>query len=108
MGDLAPVLAAIGAILGALGVLVRNIGRLRRLFGVDQAELVANLRQLADTWEEKYGLVSADLVAEKAAHALTRSTLLDEQRAGDRCRRELDSVQSELRSIGRRRPGARS
>lgn len=107
MGDLAPVLAAIGAILGALGVLVRNIGRLRRLFGVDQAELVANLRQLADTWEEKYGLVNADLVAERAAHGVTKELLVDEQRAGDRCRRQLAATEAELRGIGRRRTGPR-
>lgn len=108
MGDLAPVLAAIGAILGALGVLARNIGRLRRLFGVDQAELVANLRELADTWEEKYGLVSADLLAERTAHGATKELLVDEQRAGERCRRDLAAVQSDLRSIGRRRPGTRT
>jgi hypothetical protein len=65
VGDLAPVSPRSGRSSAALGVLVRNIGRLRRLFGVDQAELVANLRELADTWEEKYGLVSADLVAER-------------------------------------------
>jgi len=30
-------------------------------FAFDQSELLANLRELADTWEEKYAIVSADL-----------------------------------------------
>lgn len=105
MGDITPALVAVASIVGGLVALARNLPRVRRLFRVDQAALLAELRELADVREAKLVLVTADLAAERAAHLETKSLLRDEQRAGDRCRRELDFVQSELRAIGRRRPG---
>ena len=105
MGDLTPALVAIASIVTGLVALSRNLPRVRRLFGVDRSELIAEIREKAELWEDRAGIVTADLVAERAAHAETRATLLDEQRAGARCRRELGDAQSELRAIARRRPG---
>ena len=103
MADLTPALVAVASIVGGLLALSRNLPRVRKLFRVDQAELVSNLRELADTWEEKHRLVTTDLAAAKAAHAAAIEDLRLERDAGFRCRRELDTVQSELRAINRRR-----
>lgn len=118
MGDLGPFgRVELGPIVGtALAAVIGGIAtwystrRLRKLgLGNDQAQVNQSLRELADVWEEKHSMVSADLVAERTAHAATKALLEDEQRAGDRCRRELDDVRSELRALKRlRRPGATS
>lgn len=89
MGDLTPALVAIASIVGGLVALARNLPRLRKLFRADQSELLANLRELADTWEEKYNLVKADLQASETA-----------RRA---CQGDLDDLRSTIRQ--RRRPG---
>jgi hypothetical protein len=102
VGDLTPALVAIASIVTGLVALSRNLPRVRRLFGVDRSELIAEIRERAELWEDKAGLVMADLVAERTAHAETKALLLDEQRAGGRCRRELDDARSELRAIGHR------
>lgn len=96
MGDLTPALVAIASIVGGLVALSRNLPRIRRLFRVDQAELVANLRELADTWEEKFNLVSADLIAAKAE-------LASERQARRLCQGDLDDLRSVMRQ--RKRPG---
>ena len=113
MPDFTPALVAIASIVTGVVALSKNLPRVRRLFRVDQAELLAELRELADVREEKLAIVTADLAAERSAHAETKALLVDEQRSGDRCRRQLASAESELRSIGHRsiaprRPGRQS
>jgi hypothetical protein len=96
VGDITPALVAIASIIGGLVALARTIPRVRRFFRVDQAELVANLRSLADTWEQKYNL-------ERAAHEVTRGELVFERSSGRQCREELDDLRSTVRQ--RKRAG---
>lgn len=102
MDDFTPAIAAVAlAVLGALGTWYSG-RKLKQLgLGVDQKQVNQTLRELADVREEKFQLVSADLVAEKVSHGVTKEHMADEQRAGDRCRRELDDVRSDLRALQR-------
>lgn len=105
MGDFIPVAAAIvTAIAGAVGTWFAA-RRLRQLgLGDDQKQVNQTLRELADTWEEKFNLVSADLEAEKTAHRQTLDDLAFERRAAAQCRRDLDDARSQIRVLERRRP----
>jgi hypothetical protein len=66
VGDVTPALVAVASIVGGLVALSRNLPRVRRLFRVDQAELLAELRELAEVRDEKLVLMTADLTAERA------------------------------------------
>lgn len=102
MPDFTPALVAIASIVGGVAAILRGLPKLRRLFRVDQAELVTNLREVADTWEEKYNLVKADLADERLAHQATRDELADERRVGARCRSDLDDARAEIRELRRK------
>lgn len=108
MGDLTPFLLAIGAaVVGIVGTWY-STRRLRKLgLGQDQATVNQALRELADVWEEKFNIVTAELARERGAHGETAAALAIERTLGSQCRTDLDNVRSELRALQRRRPGAR-
>lgn len=77
--------------------------------GSSNAEAIANLQLIADTWEERYNLeVDARVKAEKALSDLLAEQKL-ERVVASRDRVDLDNARSDIRSLERRRqrPGPR-
>lgn len=99
MGDLtAPVATVVAAVIGGV-IAFLSARRMRQLgLGDDQQQVNRALRELADTWEEKFNLVTADLVTEKASHAATAQTLALEKALGSQCREDLDNARARLRA----------
>lgn len=104
MPDAQTVGALVGAaLLGGLGAW-RSWKQLRKsgVAAVDP-ETIRNLQLAADGWEERYKLEHEARLSAETALATAKADLLDEQRSGDRARRQVAALDEELRTIRRRR-----
>jgi hypothetical protein len=104
VGDAPTVIAIIVAgVLGGVGTWwtrrqLRNAG-----IGVASETIVKNLRELSDTWEEKYVMERESRVnAETALAAIKTEQALERSRAAE-CRADLDDARSQIRLLERRR-----
>lgn len=88
--------------LGGVGIwwTKRQLGKAG--FGVAIESITKNLRELADTWEQKYNLEREDrMTAESALAAVKVEQALERSRAAE-CRVDLDDARSQIRALERR------
>jgi hypothetical protein len=108
VGELVPVLVAIVTTVGTVlaAYLAARSGKLGRIGpGADE---VAGLRTRLEVEGAKAGLLTEQLIVERANHASTRAELEEcraakdfAERASDACERRLNAVYAELRRSGR-------
>lgn len=97
LGDVGPIVAALGGILAGLVTLVKNGGKLRRLLmPSDNTQLTAELRLLAETRLEMINTLSAQLVDEREAHEKTRDERDYARESADQCDRRLRAAERKL------------
>ena len=99
---------------GAIGILVAGVlggagtwwsARKLRKSGIAQEpdKLLANLRELADTWQEKYNLEHEARMTIETALAAVKAEQFADARLAAQCRRDLDDALSQIRVFERRR-----
>lgn len=103
MGDAPTVIGIIVAgVLGGVGAWWS--ARKLRKAGIAQEpdKLLANLRELADTWQEKYGLEHEALVTAQDALGVVKAEQFADLRLAAQCRSDLDDARSTIRDLERR------
>ena len=104
MGDAQTVISVLVAgVLGGIGVwwTKRQLGKAG--VGVAIESITKNLRDLADTWEEKFNLEHEARVSAETALAAFKAEQLADARLAAQCRRDLDDALSQIRVLERRR-----
>lgn len=111
MGDLLPVITAIGGTLTAAAAFVKALPRLRRLGFGDSRECLkqkAQLRADLEATEQKVRILVGDVTERDEANSVLTRKLADAlltldfvRRSGDEARRELDDFRSEIRAKAR-------
>lgn len=104
MGDVSTVISLVVAgVLGGIGAWW-SARKLRRSgIAQDPDKLLANLRDLADTWEEKANLEHEARMNAEVALATVKAEQFADARLASQCRRDLDDALSTIRDLERRR-----
>lgn len=90
-------------ILGGVGLWWSKRAGTKAGVGVNQAEAIANLQLLADTWEERYNLEHEARLMANQALADARAGQAIERELAAQCRSDLDDARSRIRLLERRR-----
>jgi hypothetical protein len=104
VGDAQTVIALVVAgILGGIGTWWSRRQLRKAGVGVAAERVVKNLRELADTWEEKYNLEHEARVNAETALAGAKAEQILERRLAAQDRRDLDDALSQIRMLERRK-----